>query len=128
QPKSLPSFKFPSGPLSTSSTATSGKVIFGGASARRVARLASANPYFRTVTGSRPPPPVLRVHVSDAKRSPINEDDMLSSSAKRVFDVITRLTTPLEDAKKIPLNDSGLSNRTVYGTYNGPYRGHLASL
>jgi len=46
QPKSLPSFKFPCGPLSTSSTtATTGKVIFGGVSARRIARLASANPY-----------------------------------------------------------------------------------
>lgn len=80
-----------------------GKVSFGGSSAKRV-RLSQVLPY----NLANKPTTITRIKDSDIKRS--NEFDQLSSATKHMLDNIYKTSSPLEDAKRIPVCTPNQSN------------------
>jgi len=79
-----------------------GKVSFGGASAKRV-RLSQVMPY----NIANKPTTITRIKDSDIKRS--SEFDQLSNATKNMLDNIYKASSPLEDAKRIPVFTSTAS-------------------
>ena len=82
-----------------------GKVSFGGSSAKRV-RLSQVLPY----NLANKPTNVTRIKDSDINR--LNEFDQLSSATKVMLQNIYKASSPLEDAKKIPVFNTSASNQS----------------
>lgn len=99
-----------------------GKVSFGGSSAKRV-RLSQVLPYNLATK----PTNVMRIKESDIKRQ--NEFDHLSSASRNVLQNIYKTSSPLEDAKKIPVYTSNESteNNKYFIDIHKPFK-RLSSL
>jgi len=86
-----------------------GKVSFGGSSAKRV-RLSQVLPY----NLASKPSTITRIKESEIKRS--TEFDQLSSASRSMLENIYKTSSPLEDAKKIPIftpNQNSLSSYLI---------------
>lgn len=77
-----------------------GKVSFGGASAKRM-RFSQTLPY----SLANKPSTITRIKDSDIKRRN-EENELLSKTTQKMFDNLNKISSPLEDAKKVPVFDS----------------------
>lgn len=103
---SVQKFMSPSSVLSQKSHFYEGKTIYGGANVSRAARLAGTTPY--NLSSRHSLAPVMKVQVKDSKR--IDTNDQLSSSTKKIFEKLEKASTPIQDAKRIPLYSSNYRN------------------
>ncbi|RWS09417.1 nuclear pore complex protein Nup153-like protein [Dinothrombium tinctorium] len=82
-----------------------GRTSFGGASSKR-ARLTASSPY---LIGTQRIPSIMRVKVTESK----NLESTLSSTAKRILASMEKFSSPLEDAKKMPVYKEPLPNNMI---------------
>lgn len=103
---SLQKFMSPSSVLTQKSHFYEGKTVFGGSNVSRAARLAGTTPY--SLSSRHSLAPIMKVQVNNSRR--IDTNDELSTSSQKIFEKLEKASTPIQDAKRVPLYGSQFKN------------------